>query len=175
MSVSSHLTPQPESRLWILFDNTRHAVERSEAKIAGLAAFAALELGFVASSGPGAFLSLVTVLPLFAAIVLGLAASLPLARLPRWLQDLEPPVDKPAAADCMVLAEDIAKYTQAEMILRLDRYLGGGITATQYYEDIVGQIVLQARAAARKERLFRWTCLLVLAGQPGLLLRVLRG
>jgi len=39
-----------------------------------------------------------------------------------------------------------------ELVNIMDRYLGGGVTATPYYDDIVGQIVLTARRITRKVR-----------------------
>ena len=68
-----------------------------------------------------------------------------------------------------LVADDLAKYSHLELITRLDKYLGGGITATQYYEDIIGEIVVCARIAARKQRLFRVACIVVGLGQLGLL------
>jgi len=51
----------------------------------------------------------------------------------------------------------------------LDKYLGGGITATPYHEDIVGQIVIHARIAVRKQRLFNAACVIVGIAQLGVL------
>ena len=55
------------------------------------------------------------------------------------------------------------EYAHGELIYRLDKYLGGGITATPYHEDLVGQIVIHARIAVRKQRLALETHVLVAA------------
>ncbi len=53
MSVSAHLTPEPERRLWLMLENARHEAEGAERKAAALAAFAAAELAFLpVADGP---------------------------------------------------------------------------------------------------------------------------
>ncbi|HXT00040.1 MAG TPA: hypothetical protein VN915_05160, partial [Elusimicrobiota bacterium] len=161
MSISAHLTPEPERRLTLILENMRHEGEWADKKIGALTAFAASELAvahFIAPPGPLGFL---TLLALTAALPLGVFAFSPLARLPAVLAFLDEAKHKTSVNDCLVAVEDLAKYTQGELINRLDRYLGGGITATPYYEDIVGQIVARASVAARKRRLFRAACLVV--------------
>jgi hypothetical protein len=162
MSVSSHLSPEPERRLWIILENMRQAVESTELKLGGLMLLAAAELAFL---GPwwGARACLGLCLPLG---VLGLS---PLSRAVEWVPWIEPAAAKPALADSLLVPEDLLKYTLSELILKLDKYLGGGITATPYYEDLVTQILLRARAAARKQRVFRVVCALAGAGQLALL------
>jgi len=173
MSISAHLTPEPERRLWIIFENMRRAVESADVKIGALTAFAAAELAFIAPSAPVGPLALLILASLSAALPLGVFALAPLSRLPAWLSFLEPAKDKTSVNDCLIAPEDVAKYTQKELTHRLDKYLGGGITATPYYEDIVGQIVAHASAAARKQRLLRATCAAVGVGQLCLLARLI--
>lgn len=166
MSISAHLTPEPERRLTLILENMRHEGEWADKKIGALTAFAAAELAFAGPAGPLRFV-------LAAALPLGVFAFAPLARVPAWLSFLDAGKHKTGPNDCLVAFEDLAKYTHGELINRLDRYLGGGITATPYYEDIVGQIVTRASMAARKQRLFRAECVLVFLAQMGLLVQAL--
>ena len=161
MSISAHLTPEPERRLLRILENMRHAGEWADRKIGAITSFAAAELAFISigtSAGPLGFLTLAS---LTAALPLGVFAFAPLARLPAFLSFLDEPKHKTSVNDCLLSVDDLAKYTQGELVNRLDRYLGGGITATPYYEDIVGQIVARASVAARKQRLFRVSCAVV--------------
>lgn len=173
MSVSAHLTPEPERRLTLILENMRHAVEEADRKIGALTAFAAAELAFVKIAAPAGPFGFLTLLSLAAALPLGVFAFAPLARLPNFLSFLDEEKHKTSVNDCLIAVEDLAKYTQGELINRLDRYLGGGITATPYYEDIVGQIVAHASIAARKQRLFKGSCLIVGFGQLCLLVQLL--
>jgi len=169
MSVSAHLTPEPERRLWLILESMRHAVDSADLRIGALTAFAVAELAFIKillPVGPPGFMALAS---LTTALPLGVFAFTPLKRLPKWLQFLEPKRGKMIAEDCLISVDDLVKYSHGDLIFRLDKYLGGGITATPYYEDIVGQIVENARIAARKQRLFRAQCFVVGAGQLGLL------
>lgn len=169
MSISSHLTPEPEKRLWAILAAMEQSVEWTDKKIAALTALAAAQIAFAnIPSGPLGFLAS---LSLSAAIPLGVFAFSPLTGAPKWLPFLEPRKGKPTPDDCLIIADDIVKYTHSELILRLDKYLGGGITATLYYEDLVSQILYRARLATRKRRLFKALCLLVGAAQLALLFR----
>lgn len=168
MSVSAHLTPEPERRLWLILESMRHAVDSADLRIAAITALAVAELAFFKFE-PG-----LVAVALTAALPLGVFAFVPAKRLPKWLQFLEPHRDKMRADDSLILVDDLVKYSHGDLIFRLDKYLGGGITATPYYEDIVGQIVENARVAARKQRLLRGACLLVGAAQLGLLAQLLR-
>jgi len=173
MSISAHLTPEPERRLTLILENVRHEGEWADKKLGALTFFAASELAvahFVASPGPLGFLTLLT---LTAALPVGVFAFAPLARLPAFLSFLDAGRHKTSVNDCLVAVEDLAKYSQGELINRLDRYLGGGITATPYFEDIVGQITARANVATRKQRLFRAQCALVGLAQLGLLAQAL--
>ena len=157
MSVSSHLTPQPEQRLWIILEAMQAAVAQDERKIAAVTGLVAVELMFVSQQS---WLSLIA---LGATLGLGLFSYAPLPAN-------KPAKGTPSKADNLVKAADIAKYTRAELILRLDSYLGGGITSTAYYEDIVGEILIHARLAVRKRRLFGYLCAAAAAGQAAVLL-----
>ncbi len=161
MSISSHLTPEPERRLWIILENMRQAVESNDRKIAALTVFAAAELAFFR---PGGFVAFV----LAVALPLGVFAFMPLSGKPNWLPFIGTLKETHTIDDCMIAAADIARYTHSELIHRYDKYLGGGITATPYHEDIVGQIVVSARIAVRKQKLFRLIGALVGLGQLGL-------
>lgn len=169
MSISSHLSPEPERRLWIILENQRHALVAAEWRAAAVAVFAACEAGYVKLAAGDEPLTSVTIIVLSIALVIGAAAFAPVASL------LKPKDGKPKLEDCLVAFDDIAKYTHGELILRLDKYLGGGITATQYYEDIVGQILFYARVAARKQRLLRAACQAAALGQVFFVACLLRG
>lgn len=156
MSVSSHLTPEPERRLWLILENIRHEVERAEGKILAVTFLAAVEVAFIKGAmGP----------LLGAALVAGVYALTPWAKRGKGLSWLDGAPAKQRGDDSLIAPADIVKYAHGELILKLDKYLGGGITATQYYEDIVGSILSEARLAVRKERLLRAVCVLVLLGQ----------
>lgn len=169
MSVSAHLTPEPERRLWIILDAMRHEVETTERKVGALTAFAAAELVFLKFAAPAGPLAYLAGAALGVALPLGVLVFAPLTTLPKWLSFLEPARGKQNISDCMILPDDIAKYPLGDLILRFDKYLGGGITATLYYEDIVSQIRANAVSATRKKRLLRLACLLVGVAQLGFL------
>ncbi|NNN04607.1 MAG: hypothetical protein HKL90_01765 [Elusimicrobia bacterium] len=173
MSVSAHLSPEPERRLWAILDGVRRTVERTEAKLGALTVLAFAELALIALAVPDGALSTAAVSLLGACLLIGALAAAPLSRLPPPLSFLEPRKDKTSVNDCLIAAEDLSKYTQNELTARLDKYLGGGLTATPYHEDIVGQIVRGATVAARQRRLLGATCLLVAGGQLCLLGRLL--
>src|SRR5712672_2436391 len=119
MSVSSHLTPEPERRLWIILESMVESVQWADKKIGALSAFAAAQLiltKIVASGGPFGFLGLIS---LSAALPLGVFAFSPLTGAPKWFDLLEPKKVKPSIDDCLVLADDIAKYSHSELIARL--------------------------------------------------------
>ena len=165
MSISTHLTPEPERRLWLISEQMRLSCERADWKLFALTAFAAAQLAFVRSLGDAGPSALLALAALCAALPLGVFAFSPMAGKPRWLPLLDPPRDRPSAGDHLIVAEDVVKYGQTELVNRLDKYLGGGITATPYYEDVVAGILVAARIAARKRRLLRGACLLVGAAQ----------
>ncbi|HAU90645.1 MAG TPA: hypothetical protein DCW72_10690, partial [Elusimicrobia bacterium] len=69
MSVSSHLNPEPERRLWIIHEKVRLAADRTDLKLAALAVFAALELALLkggprCGAGHAAILLLCAAIPL---------------------------------------------------------------------------------------------------------------
>jgi hypothetical protein len=169
MSVSSHLTPEPERRLWAILENMQRSVESADLRIGAVTAFAALELAFIKAAAPAGLLGFLTPALLALALPLGVFAFSPLTGIPKWIYAPEPRKDKPSIDHCLISADDIAKYTQNELIHRLDKYLGGGITATPYHEDLVGQIVVHARIAVRKQRLFNVSGAVVGIAQLGVL------
>ncbi len=173
MSVSSHLNPEPERRLWILHGNMRHAVEWTDIKLGALAVFAAAQMALLKLLAPGGVPAYPALALLAAVVLIGLFAFSPLIEAQRQLSWIDPRMDRRHAGDCLLAPQDIAKYPQLELVILLDRYLGGGVTATPYYEDIVGQIVSGARIATRKRRLFLAACAPAGLVQLGLLWRLL--
>jgi len=169
MSVSSHLTPEPERRLWVILEHMEHSVEWTDHKIGAITAFAVIELALIKMLAPASPLGLLTLVLLSLALPLGVFAFSPLSGKPKAPYLPEPHKDKPSIDHCMISAEDIAKYTHSELVHRFDKYLGGGITATPYHEDLVGQVVVHARIAVRKQRLFIASCIIVGIAQLGVL------
>ncbi len=175
MTISSHLTPDPERRLLIMLESMIRSVEEAERRIGALTALAAAEAAYIKIALPGGPTATLALAALGAALPLGVLAFSPLTRMQGRLFFLDPSKDNAGASYSLVTAETLAKHSQRELILVLDRYLGGGITATPYFEDLIGQIILRARAAVRKQRLFAFSCLLVGIGQLALLGRLLCG
>ena len=170
MTVSAHLTPEPERRLWLILESVRHSAEESDRKLAALTAFAAVELALLASVGG---FSVVESISLGLTLPLGVLGVSPLHRLPAFVGAFEGPKKRPSVDDSLVSPDDISKYALGDLILRMDRYLGGGITSTQYFEDIVAQILQYARLAVRKRRVLGAACLLVGLAQLALLARLM--
>lgn len=172
MSVSSHLNPEPERRLWIIHENLRRSQDWTDLKLGALGVFAALELAlgrFLLPPGAAAYTAsmlLAAVLPLCVFAVSPFIERPPRVPLPF------PARGKPRPEDSLLNASDLEKYTQMELVTILDKYLGGGITATPYYEDIVGQIVTISRVTCRKARFFAGAGALALAAQLLLLGRL---
>lgn len=173
MSISSHLTPEPERRLWAILDTMRRQVEWTDAKLAVLLLIAALEGAFIGVTGPSGVFGRACLAAFGLTLLVAVFALLPLLRTPKWLPFLEPLGEKAIPADNLLSAEALSKLTFTEAIQLLDRYLGGGITATQYHEDLVREAVGHARVAVRKRRLFTAACVLAVLGQLALLGRVL--
>lgn len=169
MSVSSHLSPEPERRLWIIHENMRRQVEWTDIKLGALMVFSAAQMALIKLLVPGGALTYPALALLAAVLPIGLTALSPLIEAQRQFPLLDPGLHRRGAGDCLILARDIAKYPQIELVILMDKYLGGGVTATQYYEDIVGQIVGGARIATRKRRLFLAACVLAGIVQFGLL------
>lgn len=174
MSVSSHLNPEPERRLWVV----RAAMAREDAaadlKLGALAAFAAAEAAWLLCGSHG-LLSSLSGLALAAAAVIGLYGVSPYSESAARLPLRGSQKSQPAQGDSMLSAADLAKYSHADLVNLLDRYLGGGVTATPYYEDIVAKALFLARLACRKRRLLLAQAALLLAGQLGLFLRAFGG
>ncbi|HNW44077.1 MAG TPA: hypothetical protein PKI19_06210 [Elusimicrobiales bacterium] len=168
MSVSSHLTPDPERRLRVIYGNIYNSLKWTDIKLGALTFFAMAELAVIKTAAPEGAYGSFALLALCAVLPAGVLGVSPFIETQRRLPLLEPGEKKQRPADSLISEYDIAGYSRLELTGFLDRYLGGGITATPYYEDIVGQIVAGARIAARKLRLFRGAC--ALAGIAQLLL-----
>jgi hypothetical protein len=160
MSVSSHLTPDPERRLRVIHGNIYASLGRTDAKLGAIMLFAAVQLAVVRFLAPAGAAGHLALLALCAALPVALLGYSPFIETQKQLPLIEPRVDKPRGGDSLVNEYDITRYSQLELTGFLDRYLGGGITATPYYEDIVAQIVAGARIATRKRRLFGAACAL---------------
>lgn len=156
MSVSAHLSPEPERRLWIIHENLRQSVDGFDARIAALAGLCALEAVLLRSPSMACLAAL------------AVASLTPISRLPKTLSFMGPRHRRQGVDDSFILAEDLIKYSHGELIFRLDKYLGGGITATPYYEDIVGRIIEHAHQSVHKKRLLAALCALTSLGQLGL-------
>ena len=85
MSVSSHLTPEPERRLWVILEHMQHSVEWTDHKIGAITAFAVIELALVKMLAPAGLLGFLTLLLLALALPIGVFAFSPLTGLPKWL------------------------------------------------------------------------------------------
>lgn len=165
MSISSHLTPEPERRLWTILEAVRRQVEWAETKLGALVLVAAVEGAFVGVTGPSGAFGRACLAAFGLTLLVGVFALLP--------QPASPLREKHVPGDNLLTVDSLARLTYAEAIQLLDRYLGGGITATQYHEDLVREAVSHARVAVRKRRLFRTACALAVLGQLALLGRVL--
>jgi hypothetical protein len=172
MSVSSHLNPEPERRLWIIHESVTRYAEWTDVKLAVLAFFCALEMPVILGVFREGPLTLAAVGMLCLALPLALAGLSPLADIYRTLPLLDQKVGRMDPSDSFLVARDLARYPHMELVNRLDRYLGGGITATRYYEDIVARIISASRSASRKRRLFAVACAPAVAAQFALALRL---
>ena len=56
--------------------------------------------------------------------------------------------------DYLLDENDLSKYSRTELVNFLDKYLGGGISSTPYYEDLVSRISCAALCLIRKKRIF---------------------
>jgi hypothetical protein len=155
VSVSSHLSPEPERRLWLLLESLRGEARDAEWKLLALAAVAAVQ----AALGPRGAAGWVA--------ALGALAVLPWAGTARALPGLDSKPGRHGIDDSFLRADDLAKYAAGELVLKLDRYFGGGVTATPYYEDLVAEIAVAARAARRRRRLLWALGALFAAAQLG--------
>lgn len=173
MSVSSHLNPEPERRLWIIHENLKRSLEWTDIKLWALAFFAALELAAVSYALPPGALRAAALALLAASLPVSALALTPFLETPPRMPLADPARGRPHPGDSMLAARDLAKYPQIELVNILDRYLGGGVTATPYYEDIVGQIVLAARVITRKSRVLAAAGTLAVLAQLALLVGIL--
>ncbi len=174
MSVSSHLTPDPERRLRIIHDGISYSLRQTDLKLGAaslLAVLQAVALRLLAPDGTAAW----TALLLFCAVLpVCFAGASPFIETPRPVPLLDRHGNR-RVPDSQLTERDIAASSQLELTNFLDRYLGGGITATPYYEDIVARIVMDARVASRKRRLLNAACSLSVAAQLCLLTRLALG
>ena len=125
--ISSHLSPEPERRIWILLENMRSYQADAERKLAAVAAVALFELAFLNASA-------LRNPPLALAFLLGFVGYA--TPLPRRL-DVQ--ADK-TTDDSLVTPEGLAKYTHGDLIVRLDKFLGGELALGV---RLVGAHVLQ--------------------------------
>lgn len=165
MSVSSHLTPDPERRLWIIHTRVHDLLRTADRKLWLFVFLAAAQIALVRFASPGGMLAYAALLVLAPALPLGAFALSPFIEVPRPLLKHELIPGKKDSVYSLLNERDLAGFTQADLTITLDRYLGGGITATPYYEDIIGQIVTGSRVVVRKAMLLKVLCGLVLAGQ----------
>jgi hypothetical protein len=149
----------------MIHENLRRSLEWSDVKLLALAVLCAAQIALVRYAVPAGAGSCLAMALLAAALPVALAALSPFAEAQRQLPLLDPRLDRRHPGDSLIVALDVARYPQVELVLLLDKYLGGGITATQYYEDIVAQLVLTARVATRKRRLLMVVCALAGAAQ----------
>ncbi len=164
MSVSSHISPEPERRLWIMHGNMRRAAGRADIKLGAIAFFSLFEAALLRADAAGSPLALAALMTLCLVLPLCILGVSPFIETPGPLPLLDR-MPKPAKGDAFVAPYDLAKYSSLELPIILDRYLGGGVTAPTYHEDIVGQVVLGARMTVRKERLLGAACALALPAQ----------
>ena len=172
MSVSSHLTPDPERRLRVIHGNIYDSLKWTDSKLGALTLFAAVQLPMIRFLAPQGTPGYIASLSLCAVVPLGLLGISPFIDTPKPIPLLEP-VHMPLPHDSLINESDIVRYSQLELTNFLDRYLGGGITATPYYEDIIAQIVIGARIATRKRRHFACACVLAGLAQLCLLVRLI--
>jgi len=172
MSVSSHLTPDPERRLRVIYENIYNSLNRANRKLGAITLFAAVQMTVVKFVAPEGAMGYLALLILCAILPIGILGVSPFIETPKPLPLLKPE-DKPHPGDSLIDEYDIVRYSQIELTNFLDRYLGGGITATPYYVDIVAQIVIGARIATRKRRLFKGACVLAWVAQLCLFIQLL--
>ena len=120
------------------------------------------------AAGPAASVALAA---LGAALPLGILGLTPMTWVPRGPAFIDPPKTAPLPLDILIAPESLATCSRRELTIVLDRYLGGGITATPYFQDLVAMIIPAARAAWRTQRLFNLSCPLVGSGQSAILCR----
>ena len=94
MSVSSHLSPEPERRLWIIHGNLHRSIERTDLKLWALTAFSAAQMVLVAVVVPGGPFSRPALALLAAVLPLGLFALSSFVEVQRQFPFLDPRMDK---------------------------------------------------------------------------------
>ena len=172
MSVSSHLTPDPERRLRLIHGNIYNSLKWADIRLGAITFLAAVQMAAVRIAAPEGAMSYAALLALCLVIPVGLLGGSPFIETSKQIPLLDPRKDKLHTGYFLITESDIARYSQAELVNFLDKYLGGGITATPYYEDIVAQIVIGARIATRKRRFFGGACVLAVTAQLCLLVQL---
>ncbi len=174
MSVSAHLTPEPERRLWTLVEAARETAARRTRAAAALGGLASLELAAAAlAPHRGAALRAASLAAAACAVSAACALAAREASAAR-LPILDAAPGPTSANDDLLSVRDVSRYTRAELVHRLDRYLGGGVTSTPYYEDIIGRLSRAATAAERARRLLAACAALFSAAQVLLALAACR-
>lgn len=158
LSVSSHLTPDPERRLRRMLESLQNKQTALEHKLFFSALIAVIEL--FAVSRPIVLVELLLCLTIFFAFI-GMSALIDFDGKMKFLDncDMEPP------DDYIFDENDLSRYSKAGLVNFLDKYLGGGISATPYYEDLVSRIATLARKLVRMQRVFLIVCLLICIAQ----------
>ena len=158
LSVSSHLTPDPERRLGRMLETLRQKRNMADFKLAAAAAISAVEMFAVMPSHAGAevFLSLAML-----AALAGLSELMDKAGEIKYLDR----TDSSLPDDYIIDEKDLIRYSRSELVNFLDKYLGGGISSTPYYEDLVSRISYTARSVVRKKRMFSVCCILITLAQ----------
>lgn len=158
LSVSSHLTPDPEKRLRNLYAYLSDELRFMDYKLFFIVLASLVELSALVRYSTYASVLLCFIIM---AALLGIS---PLTEIPQKIKFLD--IDSAKNPDSIIIgANDIAGYSCAELVNFLDRYLGGGISATPLYEDIVSRILITSRVTVRKRKLFFSSCVLLAAMQ----------
>jgi|GEM_PF-693612 len=150
LSVSSHLTPDPEKRLLAIKESIREEIKSTENKLC-FSAFLSVLMAFLSFSllGNGPFPVTASLLSMLALTVSMTAMSQFVERHGRiYCLDGK---RKEKTPEYILDEADLTEFSRLELVNFLDKYLGGGITAMDYYEDIVARVLLSARVCVRKK------------------------
>lgn len=158
LSVSSHLTPDPEKRLIRMLENLNEQQRSADFRLFAGAIVSAVEMFALTPSCTGAEILLC------AAILIVFTAMSPLMETEKRIKFLD--VKESELPDDYIFdGYDIAKYSRSELVNFLDKYLGGGISATPYYEDMVSRISYSSRRLVRRQRLLLAMCIVIALAQ----------
>jgi len=150
LSVSSHLTPDPEKRLGRMLAGIENHRRTADFRLAVMSVVCAVELIPAALAG-GTAGGVAGVL-LCAALAASAAGLSPFAEFAGKSGVFGETAGKPPD-NYLVNEQDIVKYSHSELVDFLDRYLGGGVSATPYYEDIVSRVSSVSLITLRKRRI----------------------